>query len=432
MGSFWNILFSLVLLATWIIAGGFVTDANVQLGQNGSKEPVMEQAYWYTFGAAFTTWTLVGIFIILIILSIIGIVSLFGTGVGEVATLAAGAKATLSNGLVQGVAKAKFPWLTFLVFGFSLVLVIITGILAVLAANNIRTSTEYDENNERIVRAYKHCIIGASMCLGAAGLLVIGIITYFTIAIVNKNKAEKAAKEVEAKNRENLEMLNDYKKKVVIDRALQKVGQKETLIAANNLGTTLGAFSSGYQALVPTVSAGASIGPPEKKTNILDNVLTALDQPRKTEPDDILQALKGMSGENGQVLESLKELPKEDRILNALKSGLQEEKEDGILNALKDNILREDSTQKENMLDNVLESLKPISQENKTGGEVLNLLKDKKSGNLLQTIQNKIDSFGAKGDNLLDKVKGGIIKKLPDVKSGIASAGKRLISDLIK
>ena len=67
MSSFWNFAFGAILIIIWIISGGFVTQANVFLGPYKNKDQYLHSAYWYTFWAAFVTWTLIGIFILLII-----------------------------------------------------------------------------------------------------------------------------------------------------------------------------------------------------------------------------------------------------------------------------------------------------------------------------------------------------------------------------
>ena len=52
-------------------------------------------------------------------------------------------------------------------------------------------------------KAYIDAIIAASMCLGAAGLLIIGIIVYFSIGIGRSRRAEAIQKE---RNKEYLEL----------------------------------------------------------------------------------------------------------------------------------------------------------------------------------------------------------------------------------
>ena len=196
MGTFLNSVFAIILLIIWIIAGGFVTQANVFLTKF-RKDSKINQAWWYTFGAAFTTWTLIGIFIILIILSVVGVVALFGSGVGE-AGLAATAATSAAKSGGTAIVKGGIPWLTIGFLIFALVLVSLTGFLAVFAANNIRTSPEYKPDIQKIQKAYINCIIAASMCLGAGGILIIGLIIYFFVGLKNKQKAKALQAELDA------------------------------------------------------------------------------------------------------------------------------------------------------------------------------------------------------------------------------------------
>jgi hypothetical protein len=103
MSSFFDFLYIAVLILTWIIAGGFVTNANVKLAPL-RYDSNLNTAYWLTFSGAFITWTLIGLTIIgiiyLIILIILGVAVvtvgtgvLFATGVGEVGVAGAGVAA---------------------------------------------------------------------------------------------------------------------------------------------------------------------------------------------------------------------------------------------------------------------------------------------------------------------------------------------------
>lgn len=181
MGSFLNFLYGGILIIIWIVAGGYATQANVFLG--GSRDdPQINQAWWFTFGAAFTTWTLIGITIVLIIIAVV-------TGAGEV--VFAVTRVTGSGGLA----------LIFLIVALALIL--LTGVLSAIAAQRIAESAAFRErdsqNNptnerfEKLSRARLNCIIAASMSLGAAGLLVIGIITLFFVRYRRRKRAEREA-----------------------------------------------------------------------------------------------------------------------------------------------------------------------------------------------------------------------------------------------
>lgn len=209
MGRVINILFSAVLVLLWIIAGGFVTQANVKLSDYKNNDPDLHRAYWSTFWAAFITWTLIGIFIILVILAVFGVIALFGSGVGEGATAAAAAagetattvstikKVAGSTGKSSGIVKKGSSWLIIACMIIALLLVTLTGILAAVAAANISQSDTADSSNPDISKAYYNCIIAASFCLGAVGLLIIGLIVW-TISKEHKKSIKKREAEVEA------------------------------------------------------------------------------------------------------------------------------------------------------------------------------------------------------------------------------------------
>lgn len=193
MSSFLNFAFGATLILIWIIAGGFITQANVKLSQYKNDQS-LSRAYWASFWAAFITWTLIGISLILVALSVLGVFALFGSGAGEAgvavegteveALAKTGAKSKKSKGLIgTGVSLGA------MIFLFcALALVILTGVLAAIAASTIAKSSTYNSSNSTLQKAYKDCIISACMCLGAAGLLIIGVITYI---LVEENKKKK-------------------------------------------------------------------------------------------------------------------------------------------------------------------------------------------------------------------------------------------------
>ena len=246
MSSFWNYLFAGALIIIWIIAGGFITQTNVILGKKSgipgytnvkwkdiSDQPCSQnlstdtggnarladngnfsEAYKYSFWAAFTTWTLVGIFIILIILAVCGIVALFGTGAGEagVAAEEMSAEERVARNALRGKTAPKKPsGLTIAFLVFSLILVIITGILSALTASKIQNDCLFSNpqakgaptyQNKDIAKALHNAIVAASMCLAAAGLLIIGIITYFIIRERENTKYEREEKKFEEQQKQ--------------------------------------------------------------------------------------------------------------------------------------------------------------------------------------------------------------------------------------
>ena len=245
MSSFWNFAFGALLVIIWIVAGGFITKTNVLLGPYKNDDDNFNNAYWYSFWAAFVTWTLIGIFIILVILSVIGVIALFGSGVGEAGAVAEGGiaategaetvtlagvgKKSASSKEGKGAISTGISWLTIGFLIFALILVGITGILSALTASSMVKSTNYDPSNDKLKNAYNNAIIAASLCLGAGGLLIIGIIAYFIVGEQRKRKI-KAQKELAAKERElELHELQQLKTQSVQQKAAQQAAFTQQL-----------------------------------------------------------------------------------------------------------------------------------------------------------------------------------------------------------
>lgn len=246
MSSFWNFAFGALLVIIWIISGGFVTQANVFLSPYKNTDADIHRAYWFTFWAAFVTWFLVGIFIILVILSVIGVVALFGSGAGEAGVAAEGADGvTVAKGaelsrsararnyakspegqenIKTGVSLATIAFLV-----LALILVGITGILSALAASSMVKSTNYNPSIEKLKRAYNNCIIAASMCLGAGGLLIIGIITYFIIGLQRQKKLDAEKEYAEKRRQVELAEIQQLKQRAVLKKVEQQAEFKQEL-----------------------------------------------------------------------------------------------------------------------------------------------------------------------------------------------------------
>lgn len=245
--GFWVVMFSLLLLADWVVSGGFITQCNVFVGYYRKNNSHLNSAYWYSFWAAFLTWFLIGFFIVLVIYAIVGAVVLFGTGVGEAGVAVGGAgaggavgvealaggeaafggealmaesEAAESEGSLQQALKSyqkyfgsnsrKKPTrkqtkaqkkekkkgktgkiLSWALLIISLILVLITGILSAIAASEIQAAGKDGFNigaGSQVGKAYDDAIIAASLSLGAAGLLIIGMITY--AVYIHKHSAQ--------------------------------------------------------------------------------------------------------------------------------------------------------------------------------------------------------------------------------------------------
>ena len=269
MSSFFNFAFGAILVLIWIVAGGFITKTNVSLGPYKNTDDDLHNAYWYSFWAAFVTWTLIGIFIILVILSVIGVVALFGSGAGEAGVAAEGGAAAAEGGVAaesgiaaeeeatleegkskKGAIATGVSWFTIAFLIFALILVGITGVLSALTASSMVKSPNYDPTNSKLKTAYTDAIISASMCLGAAGLLIIGIIVYFIIGERRKKKIEDE-KELAAKERAlELQEIHELKAKSLQDKVSHQAELKQELQDAKEA------------ALVQKVYKEAGVSPP--------------------------------------------------------------------------------------------------------------------------------------------------------------------------
>jgi len=247
MSSFWNFVFGIILVLIWIVAGGFVTQANVYLTSYRNKDDDLHRAYWFSFWAAFITWFLIALFILLVILSVIGIVALFGSGVGEagVAEGAAAEGGVAAEGAESESALTKYrnsaqggnnetgiSWLTIGFLIFSLILVGITGILSAIAASSMVKSKHFDPTITKLKTAYTDCIIASSLCLGAGGILIIGIIVYFIVGEQREKKIEAEQKLVQKERAIQLQEIKQRKSQILEQKIEQRDAFKQELLQA--------------------------------------------------------------------------------------------------------------------------------------------------------------------------------------------------------
>lgn len=183
MGSFWSFLFGLILMVIWIVAGVYITQTNIILRPIHGDDPDLTSANDYAFWAAFVTWFLVSAFILLAILSVFGVVELFG---------AFEAVSASSKGI---------SIFTLLFLGFAFALVTVTGVLSVISAVDIAKSPIYSNNpSADLQRARTDAIIAACLCIGAAGVLIIGGIIYLIVGYRKQRKIN----ELKAENLKNI------------------------------------------------------------------------------------------------------------------------------------------------------------------------------------------------------------------------------------
>ena len=120
MSTFWNFVFAFILIVVWLVAAGYATQSEIYITDIKNGDPNINFAWVSLFVVAFLTWALLAIFLILIGLSIFGVITLFGSGVGEAAV----AESSLFSGAgTKVVKKVGIPWLTIFFLIFALLIV---------------------------------------------------------------------------------------------------------------------------------------------------------------------------------------------------------------------------------------------------------------------------------------------------------------------
>jgi len=225
MSSFFTFAFSALLIVIWIISGGFITQTSVLLHPFRNKDPKLHNAYWNSFWAAFVTWTIVAIFLILIALTLFGVIGLFSTGVGEEA-----ATTNYLTGDAQSLASSNISWLTIGFLVLALILVFVSGVLSALCASNIKKSPNYKPTDPHMKKAYDNAIIAASMCLGAGGLIIIGLIAYLVLNHQENKKIQAAAQARALQQQSDQAAVNKLKGDLVKQQLLQRIAVREATV----------------------------------------------------------------------------------------------------------------------------------------------------------------------------------------------------------
>ena len=186
---YWNYLIGTILIIIWIIAGVYLTEASIDLGNFSNLDDNFYTAHRYAYIATFLTWFLVVLFFVLLILAAVGVISLFSTGEGEAleaeSNLSAEAKLLKSNIKEESTGVS---WVTILFILFALFLVAFSGVLAILVAINIKESPNYDSTNVTMNNAYNDAVIAAALGIGAASVLIIGFIIYLVVGFTSGTK----------------------------------------------------------------------------------------------------------------------------------------------------------------------------------------------------------------------------------------------------
>ena len=201
MSSLWNVMFGGGLLVIWIIAGGFVTSAEIKIKPDRNQDGHLNAAYVQSFWAAFATWFTVALMILLLALSIFGFVTLFGSGAGE--ALEGAEVAEEEESAWEGYSSTKESkksttgeTVTRLFLAAAIGLTATTGILSAIAASNLTKSDEFKpkgktDKDKRLVAAHEKLTIAASLSLTAVGLLIIGFIAHFVWMAHKKQKLKE-------------------------------------------------------------------------------------------------------------------------------------------------------------------------------------------------------------------------------------------------
>lgn len=175
-----------VLIVIWIIAGVYISMASAKLGPysiNGSSskegDSFIQKAYTYATWAAAITWIILILIIAGLILSVIGVIALFSSGVGEaaVAYSAAGGDST-----AVGAAGSGLSWLAIFFLVLLIGLLITTGILSSLTLTSIAQSKLY-QKNAAVTAAHHDSLITMVLTFGSLFLLIIGFLLYYLLTL---------------------------------------------------------------------------------------------------------------------------------------------------------------------------------------------------------------------------------------------------------
>lgn len=265
MSSGWNFLFGFILVILWIISGSYVTRASIYLNSYKNMDEFLARAYSFTWWASFVTWFLVAVFILLIFLSVIGLVALFGSGAGEAGVAVEGAEGaevaetgTLARArsLREKIPDEGISWFTIGFLIFALALVSTTGVLAAIAATDMTYSSHFNPSISKLKTAYNDCIIAAVISLGAGGILVIGIITYFIVGYTREQRIEAEQRQQEKQNQLELLQLDELR-----HRSLQERVQQQIIQQVPNQSVTISPYTQSIAPSNSTIQQTPSFNP---------------------------------------------------------------------------------------------------------------------------------------------------------------------------
>jgi len=192
MSNFVNFIFAAVFLTILIISSVYAIKAERRVYSHRNKDKHLNAAFRELIASAIMTWAVIGIALILIVLSAMGVIAIFGSGEGEAAE---GVEA-----LVDGAPKKHGTWETSLFLGGSVILTGVVGGLSAAAAVQIHKSPlskigeDPKNDTERdLQKAYTDSVISAVLALVSVGVLVIGFIVYTVILHKRKKHQQEVA-----------------------------------------------------------------------------------------------------------------------------------------------------------------------------------------------------------------------------------------------
>lgn len=164
--SGWSVLLIIILIISFLISIGLVTQASTKIGDNQS-DPNLQYAYKITTTIAVVIWVSLAL---LIIGFVGGLVAYFYSGAEE---------ASLVESYANAQQSSWWDIITTIIFFIIFVVLIIIGIYAAIAAVYISKYSGY-KTNPAILTAFDDCCYAAALALGTI-LIIIGIwiIQYF-------------------------------------------------------------------------------------------------------------------------------------------------------------------------------------------------------------------------------------------------------------
>ena len=212
------IVISIAIVIIWIIAGVFITQANVKLPAK-TDDDTLHSAYKLSFWAAFTTWTLVGIGLILIILGALLGTVLFSFGIGEVDV----AEMAAAGAVIDKTKEPHTSSIAIILLFLSATVATITGVMSAITAYYIN---DYLSNGgqanggatvDDLEKARKDAVIASILTISSVAVLVISVIVLLTYQHKQKIKFQQMQKQAQAQQKIDLQAKRDYTEKLVSD-----------------------------------------------------------------------------------------------------------------------------------------------------------------------------------------------------------------------